>query len=119
MSMHFHELPPDHGRSEADTELVGLHHLHTTAHRLRLRLLTLVAAAIDVPLLLMGVLGDRLATDLADGFTWGMLVIAVAALTIVAAAVWYDHACHTTCDPQADALRGQGLAYGSGTLGAE
>ncbi|MFF4630063.1 hypothetical protein [Streptomyces griseorubiginosus] len=119
MSMHFHEFRPDHGREDADTEPVGLRRLHTTAHRLRLRLLTLLAAAVAAPLLLIGMLGDWLAKDLAGGFTSGMLVLAFGALTIVAAALWYDRACHTQCDRQADALRGQTRAYGSGSLGAE
>ncbi|GHH87585.1 hypothetical protein [Streptomyces capitiformicae] len=55
--------------------------------------MTLILAAVGVPLLLALTLGSRLAASVSGPLTLGMLTLLVGALTMVAAALWYDRSC--------------------------
>jgi len=84
---------------------VAVNRLRRTSERLRSRLLTLVLAAVGIPLLLAQTLGDGLAASVFGPFTFGMLTLCVGSLAMVAASLWYDRSCRTLCDPRADELQ--------------
>jgi hypothetical protein len=103
--MYIHDRPPGSRPQEAADDHLALQRLRRISGRLRGRLLVLTLAAPGFPLLLALIPGTRPATPVSGPYTLGMLVLGIAALTLVVAALWYERACRIHCDPRADELR--------------
>ncbi|WP_329296643.1 DUF485 domain-containing protein [Streptomyces pseudovenezuelae] len=115
--MYLQDPPYGSGPPEADVDHRALQHLRRTSGRLRVRLLAITLAAPGVPLLLALIPGVRLGTPVSGPYTLGLLVLGAAALTVVVAALWYERACRTHCDPRVAELRGRAAAFESAPWG--